>query len=124
MNRAKQMRRVLAVASLVGLFGCQFVARSPEEYRDATRQILESRSSQIQGCYDEVLKTDRNAKGSVVLHFTVTEETGVITGAEVLPESTAPSALSQCIVKAVEGLALNPPDQRKGDATFAWAFSS
>jgi hypothetical protein len=104
--------------------GCSFAARSPDMYRDDTRKVLETRGSQIQSCYDEVLKTDRTAKGSVVVHFSVVEETGVITAPEVLPESTAPAPLSQCVVKALDGLVLDPPDQRKGDATFAWEFNA
>lgn len=102
--------------------GCQFHARGPEDYRDATRAVIETRSTQIKSCYDEVLKQDKAASGTVVVHFTVMEETGAITGAEVTPESTAPPALGQCVVNALDGLALDPPDARQGDATFSWEF--
>jgi hypothetical protein len=103
---------------------CEFHARSPEEYQTATRGVLDSRSAQIKSCYDDVLKTDKTASGMVVVHFTVTEETGAITGAEVTKESTAPEALGQCIVQALDGLAIDPPDERQGDATFVWEFKS
>lgn len=102
---------------------CEFHARGPDDYRNATRAVIETRSAQIQSCYDEVLKTDANAAGSVVVHFTVKEETGAIVGAEVKPESTAAPAIGQCIVQALDGLKLDPPDEREGDATFVWEFA-
>lgn len=36
---------------------------------------------------------------------------------------TAPSALGACVVNAINGLTLDPPDARTGDATFDYAFS-
>ena len=105
-----------------GASACSFHARSPEDYQSATRALLETRSGQIKTCYDEVLKQDKDASGTVVVHFTVMPETGDITGAEVTPESTAPAPLGQCIVQAMDGLSLDPPDAREGDATFSWDF--
>lgn len=102
---------------------CQFHARSPEDYASVTRALLETRSEQIQSCYDGVLKSNKDAAGTVVVHFTVKEETGAVTGAEVMPESTAAPELGQCIVSALEGLQLDPPDERQGDATFVWEFA-
>lgn len=103
---------------------CQFHARGPEDYQQATRAVLETRSAQIKSCYNDVLKQDKSASGSVVVHFTVMAETGAIAGAEVTPESTAPAPLGQCIVNAMDGLALDPPDARDGDATFVWEFKA
>jgi hypothetical protein len=40
-----------------------------------------------------------------------------------MPESTAAPELGQCIVSALEGLQLDPPDEREGDATFVWEFA-
>jgi hypothetical protein len=111
-------------AALAGLVGCQFHARSAKDYRDVTSQLLETRGGQVQSCYNDALKADPSAKGLVVLHFNVAEETGVLGGFEVQPESTAPAALSQCVVKSLQGLVLQPPDARKGDATFSWDFSA
>ncbi|HEX2733256.1 MAG TPA: AgmX/PglI C-terminal domain-containing protein [Polyangiaceae bacterium] len=107
-----------------GASACEYHARSPEDYQTATRAVLDTRSAQIKTCYDGVLKTDKKAAGVVVVHFTVTEETGAITGAEVTKDSTAPEALGQCIVQALEGLTLDPPDERQGDATFVWEFKA
>ena len=48
---------------LLGLAsGCEFHARSPEDYRSVTRALIETRTSQIQSCYDATLKTDKEAK--------------------------------------------------------------
>ena len=51
-------------------------------------------------------------------------ETGMVKEAAVLPESTAPETLSSCIVNAISGLTLDPPDVNDGDATFMWEFSA
>jgi hypothetical protein len=118
------MKNLLPLIAVLGLSSaCQIYARSPEEYRTETRKVLETRSEQVKSCYDTVLKNDANAAGTVVVHFTVKEETGAITAAEVMPESTAPAELGQCIVQALEGLTLDPPDEREGDATFVWEFN-
>ena len=37
-------------------------------------------------------------------------------------QSTAPDNLQNCVVKALEGVKLDPPDQREGQATFEWVF--
>ncbi len=119
------MRKLLPLISVLALSSaCSFYARSPEDYRTETRKVLEQRSDQIKGCYDGVLKQNPNAAGTVIVHFTVKEETGMITAAEVLPDSTAPTELGQCIVQALDGLQLDPPDEREGDATFMWEFAN
>jgi hypothetical protein len=103
--------------------GCSFHARDAESYRKATRELLETRSSNIKSCYDVELQKDPKAQGMVVVKFTVKKETGVITDAKVDEvASTAPGTLGQCVVRAIDGLALDPPDERDGDATFRWEF--
>jgi len=109
-------------AAVTLLNACQFYARGPEKYRMATRELVETRSAQIQGCYEEILKKTPDAAGTVVIQFNVMPKTGAVESAAVLPESTAPADLSQCVVKALEGLVLNPPDERQGEATFSWTF--
>lgn len=110
------------IAVVFALGGCQFHARGPEKYRQDTRSLLQTRSAEIQSCYETALKGDTNAGGTVVVHFTVAPDSGAIGAATVLPESTAPAALGECVVRALDGLALQPPDERQGDATFAWEF--
>jgi hypothetical protein len=119
------MKYVTPLLLTVGLstVGCQFHARGPEDYRAAVRKVLETRSNQVQACYNEALKTEQGAKGSLVVMFKVEPDTGVISTPEVTPESTAPPALGQCVVQSLQGLTLNPPDAREGHGTFVWDFS-
>ena len=111
---------IIAVTTLV--CGCQFSARSPEDYAKDTQTLLESRGAQLKTCYDTVLKTDEAAAGSVVVSFTVEEETGVLKDINADPSSTAPAAVQQCLIQSMQGLQLDPPDAREGQAKFTYVF--
>ena len=103
--------------------GCSFHARSAEDYRKATRELLETRNTDIRSCYDAELKKDPKAAGPVVVKFKVQKASGKIADAKVDDvNSTAPATLGQCVVQAIDGLALDPPDEREGDASFQWEF--
>lgn len=115
---------VLSTATLLAA-GCQFHARDEDGYRKATRELLETRSGDIQGCYDAALKGDAKAGGLVVVKFKVEADTGKLLDTKVVAEqTTAPAALGECVVKALDGLTLDPPDARDGDATFQWSFEA
>lgn len=113
---------VLSLALGVLAMGCTYMARGPEDYKRDTRAVVEARNGDIKACYDAALKQNQDLSGSVIVHFTVEHETGAIKEASVLPESTAPEALSNCIVNSLSGLTLDPADERDGDATFTWEF--
>jgi hypothetical protein len=116
---------VVACLALLGSLGaCSFEyhARSPEDYRAATRALLESKQSDFTNCYAGVIKATPDAKGSVAVSFVVEEKTGKILTPKSLPESTAPAPLQECVVNGLNGLALQPPDQRKGVATMTFDF--
>jgi hypothetical protein len=102
--------------------GCSFHARSPEDYRKDTRALLETKGAELKACYDAALTKDPKVSGSVIVHFTVQSETGTVKDAKVDAASSAPAELSQCVVNAIQGLTLNPPDARDGDATYSWEF--
>ncbi|HET9960476.1 MAG TPA: AgmX/PglI C-terminal domain-containing protein [Polyangiaceae bacterium] len=107
-----------------GLAGCSFAARSPEMYRDETAALLETKSAQVKACYDETLKTNKDAQGRVTVRFVVEHETGKLTSVAADPAgTTAPEPLTKCVVDALQGLALSPPDQRDGNATFVYEFT-
>ncbi len=107
------------------LAGCSFHARDADSYRKATRELLETRNTDIKGCYDAELKKDPKVAGKVVVKFTVKKETGEIADVTVVEKkSDAPASLSQCVVNALSGLALEPPDERDGDAQFQWEFQA
>lgn len=103
--------------------GCTFYARGQKEYRDATAKLISSKDKELDACYDNVLKTTPGAKGTVTVKFAVTEKTGQLTDVHADPaKTTAPQPLIDCVTTALTGLVLDPPDQRKGDATFEFEF--
>jgi hypothetical protein len=115
----------VGVAALVGcllpLAAC--AVRSPEMYRNDTRKLLETRQPTLQACYDAELQTDRTATGKVIVRFTVEESTGKIIKPEIDDlQSTPNRTLRGCVLDALKGLSLDPPDDRDGDATFTWEF--
>lgn len=120
--RKTALSTVLFIAA-AGTAACSFHARAPEKYRDDTRAVLETRNPQIKQCYDQALQQDSTAQGTVAVRFTVENKTGNIIETRVEPAGTnAPDQLSQCVVSALQGLALDPPDQRDGLATFVYEF--
>ena len=113
----------LGAVVLLGACSASFYARSPDDYRTATRALLESKQSSFTSCYEGVLASTPDAAGTVAVSFVVEEKTGKILTPAALPESTAPEALRQCVVQGLDGLALDPPDQRKGVATMTFEFA-
>jgi hypothetical protein len=121
--RTTTILSVLLVAASAVVPGCTCVARDAEKYRTDTRSLLETRNRTIKDCYDVALTTDPKTTGEVVVKFKVEKKTGKIIDTAIDTERTkAPEALSKCIVEAVDGLTLDPVDQRDGVATFTWTF--
>ncbi len=111
-----------ALALVVG--GCSFYARSPDQYRDDTSNVLSSKSGELNTCYDNAVKAEPTAAGKVTVQFTVEKKTGKIMDVAADPaRTTAPQSLVSCVVTALNGLVLNPPDQRDGKATFEYDFA-
>ncbi len=114
---------LLAASAVVP--GCTCLARDAETYRAETRTLLETRNAAIKDCYDQALAADANLDGQVTVKFKVEKKTGKVLNPEVDAARTkAPEALSSCIVKAIDGLVLDPVDQRDGLATFSWSFKA
>ena len=122
------MRNVILSISLIAvsslLPACTCIARDAETYRQDTRSLVETRNSALKECYDAALVTDPNISGEVVVNFTVEKKTGKIINTAVNEGSTAPSSLGDCIVDAIDGMTLDPFDQRDGEATFTWRFQA
>jgi len=111
-------------ALAAGSFGCA-TTRAPEQHLADTRVLLEGKRVSVKQCYDEALKADAKLAGTVTLRFTVEKETGRITNTKVDAGATAaPEALTECVKKSVDGLALTPADRDDGDATFVWELKS
>ena len=134
----------LLLAMVGSSLGCQFIARSPEQYAADTTALLEKYNGEMKACYDKVLKDDPSAEGTVYVHFRVDKETGDLGMQSVrAKKSTAPRAVQQCVHYVLGGvradqlenlgtddvevrgstgadLKLEPPDQRDGLATFIY----
>lgn len=125
MNAMANTTLKLALVGLVaGLTGCSFYARSPEDYRDATQALLDTKAQDVKTCYDTALKNEKELQGRVTVQFTVEAETGRVKDVKVDPAgTTAPDTLSMCVTNAISGLALTPPDKRDGVATWVYDFT-
>jgi hypothetical protein len=121
MKSIKLMTVPVVALCAVGTMGCSFAKRSPEMYREDTRALLETKSGELQACYDSYLKSDKSASGNVTVFFVVQKETGKITRAEV-KDANAPQALQDCVTSSLVGLTLDPPDADDGHATFTYEF--
>lgn len=120
------MKTSIAIAFLASMSAaCSFMARDTETYKNDTRTALEAKNSAVVGCYDTALAANPSQSGNVVVTFVVEKKTGAITNVSADPnQSTAPEALQQCVVTALEGLTLDPADRREGQATFTWTFTA
>jgi hypothetical protein len=112
----------MIIAPLLLSAGCSFYARDADAYREVTRELVGTHANEIEDCYDVALQTNETVNGTVVLNFTVEKKTGKILNPVVDPSTTAPAELAKCVVDAVDGLTLDPPDAREGQATFTWKF--
>lgn len=121
-----RVTRLLALAAFASAtVACQFYARSPEDYAKETEELVSTKKPQIKKCYDKVLKKDKKASGTVAVDFTVEKKTGKIVDPKVNKKKTdAPKSLQRCVLDAMDGLALDPPDQRDGMASFEYHFKA
>jgi len=119
------MTKLGLFALLASVTGCSFYARSPEDYRDATQALLDSKAGDIKACYDAALKNQKELQGRVTVQFTVEAETGKIKDVKTdAAGTTAPEPLAGCVTNAISGLALTPPDKRDGVATWVYDFTA
>ena len=120
MNKSKFIPAlVLAAATSMA---CTFVARDVDTYRADTRTVLETRNAKIKECYDRAIEANETVAGKPTINFIVEKKTGTMMNVQLDESSTAPDDLNQCIVNSMEGLVLDPADQREGQATFTWEF--
>lgn len=114
--------KLAIIAPLLLSAGCSFYARDADTYRQATRELVDTRSPDMKDCYDVALQTNETVSGTIVVNFVVEKKTGKIMNPVVDPSTTAPAELAKCVVDSIDGLQLDPPDQREGQATFTWKF--
>jgi len=114
-----------AVLSALALSACSFHARDAESYRKVTREVLETKNPDIKSCYDKALESDPKLEGTVVVTMTVEKDTGIIKNVKLDKKaSEANKHLRLCVINALTGLKIDPPDARDGHATFTWNFEA
>jgi len=114
---------MVACGLLAATAACGGTSRGLEAYRNDTSALLETRNAQLKSCYDDALKADSKIAGTVTVQFVVAKKTGTVESATVdQAKSSAPPVLGQCVVNAVTGLVLTPPDKNEGRATFTYEF--
>jgi len=110
-------------AALASVAACAGPSRNVAAYRDDTASLLESRSPELKACYEAALQTDSKLAGTVTVQFVVQGESGAIKNPTIDPtRSTATPALGDCVLKAINGLVLAPPDRSEGRATYTYEF--
>jgi hypothetical protein len=115
----------LLLALSCGACSAGFAMRSTERYQQDTREVLATRDSQIQSCYNHALSRDPALYGDVVVKFDVKEETGKFENPSIVDEeTTAPGVLQECVLNALQDLELTPGDEQKAEATYTWSFSA
>ena len=115
-------RTFLLAAVLAPCVAC--AARTPDMYARDTGAVLATKNDAIKACYDGVLKTTPGAKGKVTIKFDVETDGGRITNVAVdAPSTTAPKPLADCVTQSLTGLAVMPPDSRKGQGTWTYDFT-
>jgi hypothetical protein len=103
--------------------GCGGNARTPEQWTEDTYKLLETKSPDVQSCYNEELKKNPLLEGKVTVDFIIHNRTGQFGKVRVdANKSTAADPVRKCVLKAVEDLKLGPPDANTGKATFTWEF--
>ncbi len=99
-------------------------ARTPNDYARDTGAVLATKNDTIKACYDGVLKSTPTAKGKVTIKFDVETDGGRITNVAVDPTgTTAPQPVADCVTQSLVGLAVTPPDSKKGQGTWVYEFS-
>ena len=121
------MKTLLIAASLATLglaTACGPTPRTPEQYRDDTKAVLDTKNNDIRACYDGVLQATPAVGGKVTVKFDVEIEGGKLVNIVVdKANTTAPDAVAACVTKSITGLAIAPPDKYLGQGSFVWEFS-
>ena len=124
MNKILMTFAVLAPLASVA---CGGAIRIGDAYRDDTVKLVQAQANpKIQQCFQGIVKTTptpKSLEGTTTVSFVVAKETGLVGNAAIVPgATTTQDPVNQCVLAALNGLKLDPPDNVEGDATFAWQF--
>jgi hypothetical protein len=117
-----QMTKSFALVgfALAALTGCSVAVRDADHYRDDVAKVMETKNGDVKACYDNILKSNKTANGTVTVKFTVEHKTGVFKDIK----TEGPADLGACVSNALNGLTLQPPDDgHAGDATYTYQFT-
>jgi hypothetical protein len=113
----------IAATYLIFAAACGGTSRRLEAYRTDTQRLLETRNVALKSCYDNALRSNAKLTGTVTIRFLVEKGTGAVKGASVDGAgSPPPNLLGDCVLQAIDGLKLEPPDRNEGQATFIYEF--
>ena len=116
------IKHLLFGAALASIAACAH-GRNVASYRDDTASLLETRNPELKTCYEAALQSDAKLGGTVTVQFVIQGESGMIKNPTIDPtRSTATPALGECVLKAINGLVLAPPDRSEGRATYTYEF--
>jgi hypothetical protein len=114
---------LVLTTTLAPALGCSLMARDTATYESDTSALLDTRADALQACYDKQLAFNPSLAGKLTITFTVEKKTGKVTQLAWDRDHTSVSeGLATCVVAALEGLELDPVDQRDGEATFTYTF--
>jgi hypothetical protein len=116
-------RLLCALGLLAAPAACGGKARGTDAYRADTQKLLDTREATLKGCYDEALKSDAKLTGTVKVTFVVQKKTGAFVNPQLDPATSAPEPLGRCVLQALDGLKLEPPDRKEGRASFEYSFN-
>ncbi len=92
------------------------IARGPEDYRKVTRELVDTKQSDIKSCYGD-------SAGKVVINFTVEKKSGKVTNPALdTDKSTVDASVGECVAKAIDGMQIDRADMRDGAAAFTWTY--
>ncbi len=110
----------LALGFVVALSACAATKRSNAAYRADTQRLIEARRGQLEACYASVLEKDAAAGGLVTVLVNVERKTGTTKITAIPDHSSAPQPVTMCVLGALAGIQLAPPDANEGRGTFAF----
>ncbi|QQR89238.1 MAG: energy transducer TonB [Myxococcales bacterium] len=83
-------------------------------------KMIRQRLGAIKACYERELKRNPSLSGKVTVEFTI-QQSGSVSGAKSVENSTGDAAVAGCVVSAVQRFRFNPGPEG-GSVTFRYPF--
>ena len=115
------IRHVLIVTLLLLAGACSKTGLGDEVRTDIASQF-QSATGPITGCYAEALKSNRRARGMMVLDLAAAPESGAFVDVLVRRDEPADPNLTQCVLDVVAKLRLAKPQNARVTFTYPINF--